>query len=115
VQDALEPEPELTAMGVPTIWPFIKDELDRRAVELVLSQQLFGRSYVLPPDAAPEAVSILRKAFAATMVDPDFLADADRARVSISASSGERLQEVVTRVHSASKEVVTRAKQIIEP
>ena len=115
VQDALEPEPELTAMGVPTIWPFIKNELDRKAVELVLSQQLFGRSYVLPPGAAPEAVAILRKAFAATVADADFLADAARARVSITASSGERLQEVVTRVHAAPKEVVARARQIIEP
>ena len=115
VQDALEPEPELTAMGVPTIWPFIKNELDRKAVELVLSQQLFGRSYVLPPGAAPEAVAILRKAFAATVADADFLADAAKARVSITTSSGERLQEVVTRVHSAPKEVVARAKQIIEP
>ena len=115
VQDGLEPEPELTAMGVPTIWPFIKNELDRSAVELVLSQQLFGRSYVLPPGASAEAVATLRKAFAATVVDPEFLADATRARVSISASSGERLQEVVSRVHSAQKEVVARARQIIEP
>jgi tripartite-type tricarboxylate transporter receptor subunit TctC len=115
VQDGLEPEPELTAMGVPTIWPFIKNELDRSAVELVLSQQLFGRSYVLPPGASAEAVATLRKAFAATVVDPEFLADAARARVSISASSGERLQEVVSRVHSAPKEVVARARQIIEP
>ena len=115
VQDALEPEPELTAMGVPTIWPYIKNDLDKQAVELVLSQQLFGRSYVLPPGAAPDAVAILRKAFAATVVDAEFLADAARARVSITASTGERLQEVVTRVHSAPKEVVARARQIIEP
>jgi len=115
VQDALEPEPELTAMGVPTIWPYIKNDLDKQAVELVLSQQLFGRSYVLPPGAAPDAVAILRKAFAATVVDAEFLADAARARVSITASTGERLQEVVTRVHAAPKEVVTRARQIIEP
>ena len=115
VQDALEPEPELTAMGVPTIWPFIKNDLDKQAVELVLSQQLFGRSYVLPPGSAPDAVAILRKAFAATVADSEFLADAAKARVSITASSGERLQEVVTRVHAAPKEVVARARQIIEP
>jgi len=115
VQDALEPDPELTAMGVPTIWPYIKNDLDKRAVELVLSQQLFGRSYVLPPGAAPEAVAILRKAFAATVIDPEFLADAAKSRVSITASTGERLQEVVARVHSAPKEVVARARQVIEP
>ena len=81
VQDGIDPEPELTKMGVPQIWPYIKNELDRKAVELVLSQQLFGRSYVLPPGAPAEPVAILRKAFAATMQDKEFLADADKLRI----------------------------------
>ena len=115
MQDALEPEPSLTKLGVPTIWPFIKNDLDRKATELVLSQQLFGRSYVVPPGTPAEPVRLLREAFTATMNDPEFLADADKARVSITASTGERLQEVVTRVHASPKEVVDRAKQILEP
>jgi len=115
MQDALEPLPELTAMGVPAIWPYIHDDLDRKAVELVLSQQLFGRSYVVPPGTPPELVAILRAAFADTMRDPEFLADADKLRIAISASTGEKLQEVVERVHASSAEVVERAKRIIEP
>ena len=115
VQDGIDPEPELTRMGVPQIWPYIKNELDRKAVELVLSQQLFGRSYVLPPGAAAEAVSILRAAFAATMRDKEFLADAEKLRIGITPSSGEKLQQVVERVHGSAKEVVDRAKRIIEP
>ncbi len=115
MQDALEPLPELTAMGAPTIWPYIHDELDRKAVELVLSQQLFGRSYVTPPETPPELVAILRAAFAETMRDPEFLADADKLRIAISASSGEKLQEVVERVHASPPEVIDRAKRIIEP
>ena len=115
MQDGIDPEAELTKMGVPQIWPFIGDELDRKAVELVLSQQLFGRSYVAPPGTPAEVVAILRKAFAETMRDKDFLADADRARVSVTASSGEKLQEVVERVHGSTREVVDRAKRLIEP
>ena len=115
VQDGIEPEPELTRMGVPQIWGFIQNETDRRAVELVLSQQLFGRSYVLPPDSNAEAVDILRKAFTAAMKDTELLADADRIRIGITYSSGEKLQAVVQRVHSSSKEVIDRAKRIIEP
>lgn len=115
VQDGIDPEPELTRMGVPQIWPYIKNELDRKAVELVLSQQLFGRSYVLPPGATAEAVSILRAAFAATMRDKEFLADAEKLRIGITPSSGEKLQQVVERVHGSAKEVVDRAKRIIEP
>jgi len=115
VQDGIDPEPELTRMSVPQIWTFIKDETDRRAVELVLSQQLFGRSYVVPPDTNPQAVSILRKAFTAAMKDTELLADADRIRIGITYSSGEKLQDVVQRVHASSKEVIDRAKRIIEP
>ena len=115
MQDGIDPEPELTRLGVPQIWPFIRNELDRKAVELVLSQQLFGRSYVVPPGTPKEIVDILRKAFAATMQDKDFLADADKLRISITPSSGEKLQDVVERVHASSREVVDRAKRIIEP
>jgi tripartite-type tricarboxylate transporter receptor subunit TctC len=115
MQDALDPEPELTGMGVPGIWPFIKDDLDRKAVELVLSQQLFGRSYVLPPGTPQDIVVTLRDAFSATMRDKEFLADAEKLRIGITPSSGEKLQEVVARVHASAPEVVTRAKRIIEP
>jgi tripartite-type tricarboxylate transporter receptor subunit TctC len=115
MQDALDPEPELTAMGVPQIWPYIKNDLDKKAVELILSQQLFGRSYVVPPDTNPEAVAILRDAFNKTMQDKDFLADAERLRISITPSSGAKLQEVVQRVHASDKSVIDRAKKLIEP
>lgn len=114
-QDALEPLPELTALGAPEIWPYIKNDLDKKAVELVLSQQLFGRSYVVPPGTPADVVAVLRAGFAETMKDPDFLAEADKLRISISASSGEKLQEVVARVHASTPEVVARAKSIIEP
>src|SRR5262249_50059076 len=41
----LEPESELTKLGVPQIWRFIKSADDKQAVELILSQQVFGRPY----------------------------------------------------------------------
>jgi tripartite-type tricarboxylate transporter receptor subunit TctC len=115
VQDALKPEPELTAMGVPTIWPFISNDFDRRAVEVVLSQPLFNRAYVLPPGVPDEPVAILRKAFMALMEDPLFLADAAMARVSISPGTGEELQEAITRICASPKDVMMRAKQIVQP
>jgi tripartite-type tricarboxylate transporter receptor subunit TctC len=115
MQDALDPEEELTGMGVPQIWPYIKSEADKKATELILSQQLFGRSYVVPPDTNPEAVAILRDAFDKTMRDKDFLADADKLRISITASPGQKLQDVVQRVHASDRSTIDRAKALIEP
>ncbi len=115
LQDGIDPLPELAAMGVPQVWPYIHDDLDRKAVELILSQQLFGRSYIAPPGTPPEIVSILRAAFDATMKDPEFLADADRMRIGITSSSGENLQAVVARIHASSLDVVARARELIAP
>src|SRR5215469_10091464 len=46
VQVGLDPNPELTQMGVPEMWKFIANEDDRRVAELVVSQQIFQRSYI---------------------------------------------------------------------
>ena len=115
VQDSLDPEPELTKLGVPHIMTFIKSESDRKAVELVVSQLVFGRSYILPPGTPADRVQILREAFMKTMEDKDFLADATKASISITPSSGEKVQKVVSDLHASSKDVIARAKVIIEP
>lgn len=41
----------------------------------------FQKSLTAPPGIPPERLEILRKAFAATMLDPDFLADAEKAQL----------------------------------
>jgi tripartite-type tricarboxylate transporter receptor subunit TctC len=50
VQVALEPEAALTEMGVPRIGQFTKNDADRKALELIITQQVFGRPYVVPPE-----------------------------------------------------------------
>ena len=115
VQDSLEPEAELTKLGVPHIMGFIKDEADKKAVQLVVSQQVFGRSYIVPPGTPDDRVKILRDGFMKTMADPDFLADAAKNSIAITASSGEKVQDIVKALHASSPDVVARAKRIIEP
>src|SRR5262249_18353317 len=63
LQVALEPNEELTKMGVPHIWQFVKTEENRKIVELIIGQQVFQRSYIAPPGVAPEALTILRTSF----------------------------------------------------
>ena len=59
-------------------------------MELVLSQGVFGRPFVLPPGVPPERVEALRKAFMAAMADPALLSEA-RRRTSISMRSRARI------------------------
>jgi hypothetical protein len=114
-QTNLEPQPELTRLGVPQIWPFIRGEDDKQAAELIISQQVLGRPYLAPPGVAAEPLRILRAAFAATLQDKDFLADAERTRIDIDPSSGERVQQLVERLYATPKATVERAKELIRP
>ncbi len=113
VQVGLDPHPELTRMGVPTVWKYLKSDEDRKVVELVVSQQVFLRSYIAPPGTPPEQLKILRAAFDATMKDPQFLAEAEKSRVEITPLSGEKVQELVQKLYSTPKDVVGRARKAI--
>jgi tripartite-type tricarboxylate transporter receptor subunit TctC len=116
VQGSLRPHPELAVLGVPTPWTYIKDDIDRKAVELMVEfQQAFGKAYMAPPDVPAEAVQILREAFSAVLRDPEFLADAEKLRIDITPQAGEDIQQVVERLYSTPRAVVERLKQIVEP
>jgi len=112
-QFGLEPDPELTQRGVPPIWQFIKKEEDKKPVELVLSQQVFGRPYIAPPGTPAEAVKLLRDGFMATMADKEFLDEAQRAKLAVNPLDGGKVQEVVSRIYASPPAVVARAKELI--
>jgi tripartite-type tricarboxylate transporter receptor subunit TctC len=115
VQVSLEPLEELTERGVPHIWKFVPKEDDRRVAELVVSQQVFQRSYIAPPQTPPEVLAILRTAFDVTMKDPAFLADAEKMKISITPLSGGKVQDLIGRLFSTPREFVERAKVVIKP
>ena len=114
VQIALEPDEELTKWGAPHIWKFVSGE-NRKVMELVVSQQVFGRPFLAPPGTPPERVKILRDAFAATFRDKEFLADAEKVKIVISPLSGSEVQNVVKSLYDAPKDIVDRAKKAIQP
>lgn len=115
VQMGIESDPELTQKGVPEVWKFVKDEETRQVIELIVAQQIFGRPYIAPPGTAPEQVKTLRAAFMATMQDKQFLEEAEKARIDIAPSSGEKVQDVVQKLYASPKHIVERAKEAIQP
>ena len=115
LQVGLEPNAELTRMGVPEVFKYVTNEADRKVVELVIAQQVFQRSYIAPLGLAAEQLEALRAAFDATMRDKDFLTDAETMRIDISPLSGAKVQELVQKLYAAPKDMVARARQVITP
>ncbi len=102
-------------MGVPSVFKYVSREEDRKVVELVISQQVFQRSYIAPPALAREPLDALRAGFDATMADRQFLDDAEKMRIDISPLSGAQVQALVQKLHATPKDVVMRARQAITP
>jgi tripartite-type tricarboxylate transporter receptor subunit TctC len=100
---------------VPQVWSFIKNPDDRKAVELVVSQQVFSRPHVVAPETPAEHVKLLRTAYDAIMTDKQFLTDAAKSRLDISPSSGAKLQKLVASVYATPAPIVERARRIIAP
>jgi tripartite-type tricarboxylate transporter receptor subunit TctC len=115
VQVNAEAEDELTRLGVPPVWQFVKEEIDRRAVELIIGQQVFGRPFIAPPGVPAAQIATLRSAFAATLQDKQFLADAEKLRIDVNPSSGRKVQETVEKLYATPKLVVERARELVKP
>jgi tripartite-type tricarboxylate transporter receptor subunit TctC len=115
LQDGLEPNDELTRMGVPSVWKYVTDPDKRKVVELIISQQVFQRSYIAPPATPAAQITTLRKAFDDTMVDREFLDEAGKLRIDIAPLPGAKVQEVVRKLYETPKDVVERARAAINP
>ena len=50
----------------------------------------------------------------ATMADPAFLADADRAKLEINPVSGERIQDLVAELYKTPPQLVRRLAEILK-
>src|SRR5262249_58193439 len=76
VQLSLQKHPDLP--DVPLIVDLAKTDEDRQILKLIFARQVMGRPFLAPPGIPAERVEALRKAFMATMTDPDFLADPEK-------------------------------------
>ena len=112
VQMAMEKAADLP--DVPLIMDFAKTELDRKALELLFAPQVMAWPLVAPPDVPADRVATLRKAFAVTMKDTDFLADAKKLNIDVEPVPGELMQTLVARVSDFERAVVDRALELTE-
>jgi tripartite-type tricarboxylate transporter receptor subunit TctC len=113
VQLSVKGHPDLHKRGVPTTLEFARTDDERQVMELVYSQGVFGRPFVLPPGVPANRVAALRKAFIDTMRDAKVQAEAQRMKLDVEPTAGDELQAIVTRVYATPAHVVERARQAL--
>jgi len=114
VQESTVGHPDLNKAGVPRAVDFAKTPEDRQVLELVYSQGLFGRPYIVAPEVPKERVEALRKAFMAAMKDPNLIADAKKMNLEIDPMPGEEVQALVQKAYASPANVVERAKKALD-
>lgn len=75
---------------------------------------VFNRPYMFPPGTPKDRVRILRKAFMDTMKDPEFLADAKRARLDLDPQEGETIEREVKTLFKLEPKLVQQLKEILK-
>jgi tripartite-type tricarboxylate transporter receptor subunit TctC len=110
-QCALERHPDLA--DIPTDVELGRTEEDRKILTFYTSSAAVGRSIVAPPGVPPDRLNTLRRAFDATIKDPEFLADIERAQQEFQPASGEELQKLIEATASVPREIVDRTEAIL--
>jgi tripartite-type tricarboxylate transporter receptor subunit TctC len=113
IQMGMSKHPELP--DVPLIMDLVSKPEDRVALEFLFATQEAGRPYVAPP-GIPEARKVaLRRAFDATMKDPELLSEATRSGIELNPITGEEVEEIVVRLYKTPKSVIERVDSFRNP
>jgi tripartite-type tricarboxylate transporter receptor subunit TctC len=113
LQGTVKAHPELP--NVPVAFDYLKTEEARKLVQVVI--RVHGpstRPYFLPPGTPKERVQILRKAYTDTMKDPEFLADAQKAKLDLNPDDGARLERNVKEIFDLEPSLVAKLKEILK-
>jgi tripartite-type tricarboxylate transporter receptor subunit TctC len=110
-QAGIKSHPELPQ--VPLITSMATTEEGKRILEFQNSDAGIGWSVVAPPNVPAERVAILRQAFQKMIVDPEFLADAQKRGLEITPASGQELEEIVNRTVATPPEALVTLKKLI--
>jgi len=101
---------------VPLAIDLAKSEEARRLIKYAVHDTaVMTRLYFLPPGTPKSRVQLLREAFEATLKDPQFLAEAKKAKLEIEYVSGEEIEGVVQGLFKIEPAFVARLKQVLVP
>ena len=103
VQAATKPDPDIP--GTPFMPDLAKSPTQKQIVNLAVAPQAMARPFVTPPDVAPDRLKALQEAFDRTMVDPEFLADAQKSKLDVNPMTGAEITAMVRELYTTPKDV----------
>ncbi len=113
VQALAKPHPELPK--VPLAINFAKTEVAKQLIQAgIHDSAAIARPFVLPPATPKDRVALLRKAFSATLKDPEFVADAKKSKLDLDPLTGEELEKIVAGLFKLPPATVTQLREVLK-
>ncbi|MEA2902720.1 MAG: hypothetical protein QOI12_107 [Alphaproteobacteria bacterium] len=109
VQAALKKQPELAS--VPLAGELTQDREKQQILKLFLASQEMARPFVAPPGVPADRKGALIAAFAATMKDPEFLADAVKLNADVNPLAPKAIDDILAELYATPKDVLEKAAQ----
>jgi tripartite-type tricarboxylate transporter receptor subunit TctC len=106
--------PRAPDLDAPSVEALAKTPEDRQIIELVTSGTHLGRPMATTPGVPADRLKALRDAYRATMADPEFLSEAEKAGFEVTPVYGEEMQKTVEKIMSTPKELAAKAKHLVE-
>ncbi len=108
------PERARELPNVPLLTDLSRNAEELAVLQLLSSDAIIGRGFMMPPDVPPERVNAMRRAFDGAMRDGELLADAKRSGLDIEPMTGEALQALVGATIATPPSVLKRTRDVLE-
>jgi tripartite-type tricarboxylate transporter receptor subunit TctC len=113
LQANLKSHPELK--NIPVSYEMAKSDEAKILMATVLrANSPTVRPFMAPPGTPEERVQILRKAFMATITDPELMAEAKKANLDINPLDGAELEQNVREIFKVEPPLVAKLKEILK-
>lgn len=113
LQANLKSHPELK--NIPVSYEMAKTDEARTLMATVLrANSPTVRPFMAPPGTPEEPVQILRKAFMATMTDPELLAETKKANLDINPLDGAELEQHIKEIFKLDAAQIAKLKEILK-
>jgi len=111
-QMGLDKHPDLPE--TPLIMDLARNDEERAIFKLIFGRQVMAWPFALPPGVPGERVAVLRKAFADTLRDKNFLADAGKGNFEVRPVAGEAIQALVEDIYATAPAIVQKTARLLQ-
>ncbi len=111
-QGGIKPNAELK--DVPFVVDLAQQSEDKQAIEFLYVGQGIGRPFVAPPGLPPDRLKMVQDAFAATMTDPDFIAETKLRKLILDPEDGAQLEALIKKTYATPKPIIDRIAKLIQ-